>query len=246
MMGQSSHCLFSSEITKKCLFLKFFQTSILFSSESTLLLSAAWAVLQSKQSIFKRFFSQEKPIYCHFWWKKEILKEPFQPKSQWNRPNAFNLGKIWTGITALIYLMWLALWIFRTSYVPEACTFMNGPSSSAIMHNWDTVFAWCVCFSDFPSDLFTHMQFVLLLFILYTLPAFSFHSFNITSFMWIQNGRFSNGFFTTKMYILYKWNCIYADVFQSFLCTYLVFTKPVAETPHSPKIWEKALVMWWA
>ena len=27
---------------------------------------------------------------------------------------------------------------------------------------------------------------------------------------------------------------------------YLVFTKPVAETPHSPKIWEKALVMWWA
>jgi hypothetical protein len=39
--------------------LKKFQTTILFSSESTLLLSAAWVVLQSKQSIFKGIFSRK-------------------------------------------------------------------------------------------------------------------------------------------------------------------------------------------
>ena len=44
---------------KKWLYLKNFQTSNLFSSESTLLLSAAWVVLQSKQSMFQRIFLKE-------------------------------------------------------------------------------------------------------------------------------------------------------------------------------------------
>ena len=43
-------------MSKSWLFLKKFQTSLLFSSESTLLLLAAWVVLQSKQSMFQRNF----------------------------------------------------------------------------------------------------------------------------------------------------------------------------------------------
>ena len=53
----------------------------LFSSESTLLFSAAWVVFQSKQSIFQSFFFQEKPIYCHLGQKMIILQTLFQPKS---------------------------------------------------------------------------------------------------------------------------------------------------------------------
>ena len=64
---------------KEMAFLKKFQTSIVFSSESTLMLSAAWVVLQSKQSMFQRIF----------------LKKPFQAKSPWNGPFAFSLGKLW-------------------------------------------------------------------------------------------------------------------------------------------------------
>ena len=56
--------------------LKFFQTSLLNFSESTLLLSAAWVVLRSKQSIFQKIFlkksqfvviSDEKRQFSKLW-----------------------------------------------------------------------------------------------------------------------------------------------------------------------------------
>jgi hypothetical protein len=68
-------------MTKSWLFLKKFQTSLLISSESTLLLSAAWVVLQSKESMFQRIFLKKSQFIVISDEKKTILKTPFQPKS---------------------------------------------------------------------------------------------------------------------------------------------------------------------
>ena len=84
-------------MTKSWLFLKKFQTSLLFSSESTLLLSAAWVVLQSKQSMFQRIFLKKSQFIVISDEKKEFLKKPFQPKSPWNGPFTFSLGKLCPG-----------------------------------------------------------------------------------------------------------------------------------------------------
>ena len=72
--------LFSSEITKKWLFLKKFQTSVLFSSESTLLLSAAWVVLQSKQSMFQRIFFKKSQFIVISDEKRKFSKHYFSQK----------------------------------------------------------------------------------------------------------------------------------------------------------------------
>ena len=64
------------------------------SSESTLLLSAAWVVLQSKQSMFQKIFLKKSQFIVISVEKKEIFKRSFQPKSQWNGPFAFSLGKL--------------------------------------------------------------------------------------------------------------------------------------------------------
>ena len=87
---------FVRKMTKSWLFLKKFQTSLLISSESTLLLSAAWVVLQSKESMFQRIFLKKSQFIVISDEKKTILKTPFQPKSPWNGPFADSLGKLWT------------------------------------------------------------------------------------------------------------------------------------------------------
>jgi hypothetical protein len=67
-------------MTKSWLFLKFFQTSLLFSSESTLLLSAAWVVLQSKQSMFQRIFLKRSQFTVISDEKRQFSKHRFSQK----------------------------------------------------------------------------------------------------------------------------------------------------------------------
>ena len=65
---------------KKWLYLKNFQTSNLFSSESTLLLSAAWVVLQSKQSMFQRIFLKKSQFIVISDEKRQFSKHHFSQK----------------------------------------------------------------------------------------------------------------------------------------------------------------------
>ena len=67
-------------MTKSWLFLKKFQTSLLFSSENTLLLSAAWAVLQSKQSLFQRIFFKKGQFIVISDEKRKLSKHHFSQK----------------------------------------------------------------------------------------------------------------------------------------------------------------------
>jgi hypothetical protein len=67
-------------MSKSWLFLKKFQTSLLFSSESTLLLSAAWVVLQSKKACFKGFFSRKANLLSFLIKKRKISKHHFSQK----------------------------------------------------------------------------------------------------------------------------------------------------------------------
>ena len=64
-------------MSKSWLFLKNFQTSLLFSSESTLLLSAAWVVLQSKQSMFQRIFLKKSQFIVISDEKRQFSKHHF-------------------------------------------------------------------------------------------------------------------------------------------------------------------------
>jgi len=52
----------------------------LFSSESTLLLSAAWVVLQSKQSMFQRIFFKKSQFIVIFEEKGKFSKHHFSLK----------------------------------------------------------------------------------------------------------------------------------------------------------------------
>ena len=72
--------LFSSEMSKSGLFLRNFQTILLFSSESTLLLSAAWVVLQSKQSMFQRIFFKKSQFIVISDEKRKFSKYHFSQK----------------------------------------------------------------------------------------------------------------------------------------------------------------------
>ena len=67
-------------MTKSWLFLKNVQTSLLFSSESTLLLSAAWVVLQSKQSMFQRIFLKKSQFIVISDEKRKFSKHYFSQK----------------------------------------------------------------------------------------------------------------------------------------------------------------------
>ena len=67
-------------MTKKWLFMKNFQTSLLFSSESTLLLSAAWVVLQSKQGMFQRIFLKKSQFIVISDEKRQLSKHHFSQK----------------------------------------------------------------------------------------------------------------------------------------------------------------------
>jgi hypothetical protein len=67
-------------MTKTGVFLKKFQTSLLFSSESTLLLSAAWIVFQSKQSMFQRIFLKKSQFIVITDEKRQFSKNHFSQK----------------------------------------------------------------------------------------------------------------------------------------------------------------------
>ena len=70
LFGQNEVMLltgFVHKMPKRWLFLKIFSNNSLYSFESTLLMSAAWVVNKA----CSKEFSQEKPIYWHFWWKKD-------------------------------------------------------------------------------------------------------------------------------------------------------------------------------
>jgi hypothetical protein len=67
-------------MSKSWLFLKIFQTSLLFSSESALLLSAAWVVLQSKQSMFQRIFFKKSQFIIISDEKRKFSKHHFSQK----------------------------------------------------------------------------------------------------------------------------------------------------------------------
>ena len=67
-------------MTKSWLFLENFQTSLLFSSESTLLLSAAWVVLQGKQSMFQRIFLKKSQFIVISGEKRQFSKHQLNQK----------------------------------------------------------------------------------------------------------------------------------------------------------------------
>jgi hypothetical protein len=67
-------------MTKSWLFWKILQTSLLFSSENTLLLSAAWVVLQSKQSMFQRIFLKKSQFIFISDEKRQFSKHHFSKK----------------------------------------------------------------------------------------------------------------------------------------------------------------------
>ena len=69
-------------MTKSWLFLEIFQTSLLFSSESTLLFSAAWVVLQSKQSMFQKIVLKKSQFIVISDEKRQFLKHHFSQKVQ--------------------------------------------------------------------------------------------------------------------------------------------------------------------
>jgi hypothetical protein len=77
--------LFSSEMTMNWLFLRIILWNML-----CLLCNTTQAADNNKDTGLK--FFQKQPVFCNFWWKKEILKTLFQPKSLWNGSVAFSLG----------------------------------------------------------------------------------------------------------------------------------------------------------
>ena len=83
-------------MTKSWLSLKFFQTSLLF-WKHFIVVSYLGSVAKYTKHVSKDF-SQEKPIYGHFWWKMTILKTPYQPKIPWNKTIANSLGKLWSEV----------------------------------------------------------------------------------------------------------------------------------------------------
>jgi len=67
-------------MSRSWLFLKKFQTRLLFSSERTSLLSAAWVVLQSKQSMFQRIFFKKSQFIVISYEKRKFSKQLFSQK----------------------------------------------------------------------------------------------------------------------------------------------------------------------